>query len=354
MAFSSGIGTYIRNLLPQIVASFPSVDYYLLGNKKDFQILPREQCEKAKFIYVNSPIYSLSEQVEFFYKIPNNTSLFWSPHYNIPLLYNGKLLVTIHDVCHLAMPEYFGGFHKQLYAKLMFKAIQNKADAILCDSEFTKLELERFKIPSNQTVYPIHLGISPDWISLNKIGFPRPHEKPYLIYVGNIKPHKNLGRLLEAFKLIKDKIPHDLFCLGKKEGFITGDQQIASRITELNNRVFFPGHVSDPVLKAYFVHADALVLPSLYEGFGFPPLEAMACGCPTIVSNVASLPEVCGDAALYCDPLNPQDIADKILKLLNNTSLQEELRQKGLEQSKQFTWEKCARETLEVIQGILS
>lgn len=351
---SSGIGTYLSNLLPLVIDEFKEYRLSLLGNTQKLLKLSWVKDKKINVVDLRSSIYSLSEQIELVRAIPQETILFWSPHYNIPLFYKGKLLVTIHDVCHLAMPEYFGGLHKQLYAKLMFKAIQNKADAILCDSWFTKFELERFKIPVKQPVFPIHLGIDADWASLDKGNSPCLHNNPYLIYVGNIKPHKNLSRLLKAFELIVNRIPHNLICVGKKEGFITGDSQIASQTAQLEGRVFFTGHVSEQVLKAYFVHADALVLPSLYEGFGFPPLEAMACGCPAIVSNVASLPEVCGEAALYFDPLKPQDIADKILKLLTNQSLQEELRRNGHEQAKQFSWEKCARETLEVIQSILA
>lgn len=114
------------------------------------------------------------------------------------------------------------------------------------------------------------------------------------------------------------------------------------------------GYVSDAELRALYEHAACFVYPSFYEGFGLPPLEAMACGCPVIVSNAASLPEVCGDAALYCNPCSPEDIAEKISLLMADPRLREDLRQKGLERAKQFTWEKCARETFAIIEKVLA
>jgi glycosyltransferase involved in cell wall biosynthesis len=162
-----------------------------------------------------------------------------------------------------------------------------------------------------------------------------------------------LKTLIETFGLIKDDVPHDLVIVGRREGFITGDETVVAEAATLGDRVRFTGYVGDDLLRQYFAHADALVLPSLYEGFGLPPLEAMACRCPVIVSNAASLPEVCGDAALYCDPHDPTDIADKIRQLTNDMNLQDALRQRGLERAKQFTWEKCAQETLAVIREVL-
>ena len=145
-----------------------------------------------------------------------------------------------------------------------------------------------------------------------------------------------------------------MIIVGKKEGFITADKSVDVFAKRLGNRVCFTGPVADNVLKQYYVNASLLILPSLYEGFGLPPLEAMACGCPTIVSHVASLPEVCGDATLYCDPYNINDIAAKILLLLSEPELQDKLREKGLEQARKFTWDKSAQETLSVIEKVLS
>lgn len=349
---ASGIGTYLQNLTPLIKMACQSSRIYLLGRINEIRQIDWAQDENIELIDCKSPIYSIAEQYELFRKIPRNTTLFWSPHYNIPLLYKGKLIVTIHDVFHLAMPRFVKGLHKRLYANGMFRAIYCKADAIICASNFTANELIRLQGIGRQQIHVIYHGVANSWFHIKKNK--NPHSKPFLLYVGNIKPHKNLVKLVQAIELILYKFPHDLVIVGKKDGFITKDSSVFDRASTIRDRVHFTGYVKDEILRQYFVHADALVFPSLYEGFGLPPLEAMACGCPVIVSNAASLPEVCGDAALYCDPYNPEDIANKIQMLLSDAKLRESLRQKGLERAKQFTWEKCARETWAVIEKVLS
>jgi glycosyltransferase involved in cell wall biosynthesis len=351
MILSSGIGTYLSNLIPLVISSLPYVKFSLLGKPEEIIKFEWSQDKHIEIIDCRSPIYSISEQYELLRKIPENTDLFWSPHFNIPILYKGKLLVTIHDLFHLALPEYVGGIHKQLYAKAMFSMVKRKASSIVCVSNYTMLELERLTRFYQQNIDVVYNGVDDSWFQIKK--GENPHQKPYLLYVGNVKPHKNLFTLIQAFEIIKDKIPHDLVIVGKKEGFITGDHVVASKASGLGDRVRFTGFIEDEILKQYFAYANALVFPSLYEGFGLPPLEAMASGCPVIVSNTASLPEVCGDAVLYCDPRSPQDIADKIQKIIYDYSLRDTLNQKGLERAKLFTWEKCASETVSVIEEVL-
>lgn len=352
MLNASGIGTYLQNLIPLITSYYSNSTFSLLGNS---ELINRYEWSKAKNINViecKAPIYSIAEQIELYTKIPDNTTVFWSPHYTIPILYKGKLLVTVHDVCHLAMPQYLSGIHQRLYAKFMFKAVAYKANAILADSDFTKKEFLGFFNGKDEKVHPIHIGINTSWYGIQKQRVC--HSKPFLLFVGNVKPHKNLVGLLKALTILVDKIPHDLVIVGKKEGFITGDTKVFELAKTLGDRVCFTGYVDDETLQQYFVNADGLVFPSLYEGFGLPPLEAMACGCPVLVSDAASLPEVCGDAALYFDPYNSEDIAEKILEMLSNKELREELRQKGLVQAHRFSWEKCAEKVISVIEEVLA
>jgi glycosyltransferase involved in cell wall biosynthesis len=141
--------------------------------------------------------------------------------------------------------------------------------------------------------------------------------------------------------------------VGRKEGFITGDSSSFSEATKLEGRVFFTGYVTDKMLKQYMDYADALVFPSLYEGFGLPPLEAMATGCPVIASNIASLREIFGDAVFYFDPYRADDIAAKILELINNRTLLEFMRKKGLAHARKFDWDSCINETCKVIDSLL-
>jgi glycosyltransferase involved in cell wall biosynthesis len=350
MLHASGIGTYLQNLVPRLITDLSDTRFELLGNSAAIGQYDWAEKKGVTIVDCHSPIYSMGEQLELVRKISKNTDLFWSPHYNFPLSYRGKLLVTVHDVFHLAMSQYVAGLHRKLYAKFMFYALTKKADAILCDSHFTAQELTRLAGTVRKDINVIHLGVDESWYHVKKQQ--NPQNNPYLLFVGNVKPHKNLSALIQAFESVMHTIPHDLIIVGKKDSFITADNDVVHKAARLGNRVQFTGHVEDALLRQYFVHADALVFPSLYEGFGLPPLEAMACGCPVIVSTAASLPEVCGEAALYCDPYSPGDIAGKIQMLTSDNTLRETLRQKGQKHAMQFTWENCARETCEVVESI--
>ena len=352
MIDSSGIGTYLKNLIPQIIEYLPEASFNLLGKYKVIEKhIDLKYNRNITLIQTGAPIYSLLEQIEIPKKIPKNTSLFWSPHYNIPLLYKGKLLVTVHDLFHLAMRQMVPGIHKKNYAKIMFAKVSSKADAIICISEFTKRELVRFTHCQEEKIHLIYNGTNK---SNNIAQECSPYPRPYLLFVGNVKPNKNLVNLIRSFEIVKNIIPHDLVIVGKKEGFITGDEYVFKKAAELGSRIRFTGYIDDATLIQYYRHATALVFPSIYEGFGLPPLEAMACDCPVIVSNKASLPEVCGDAALYCDPFNCEDITTKILDIINDQKLRETLAFNGKRRISLFKWEECAKKTLAIIETILT
>ena len=347
----SGIGTYIKQILPLIIENLNAVHINLIGDSKYITNFEWAQHPNVHCTNCTSPIYSIGEQVKLLKAIGNANALLWSPHYNIPIMYKGKLIVTVHDVFHLAARQYVNGILKRVYAKSLFSAVKHKADAVLCVSNFTKNEFIKYTGCREEKIHVIHNGISPVWFS--KYTGERPNNRPYLLYVGNVKPHKNLRRLFEAFEQIRNSVKHDLVIVGQKEGFITGDSTVLGYADKYKGRVKFTGYVDDDKLKSYYAYADCLVFPSLYEGFGLPPLEAMACGCPVLVSNCASLPEVCGNAALYCDPYNERDIADKILSLIYNRQLRENLRQKGILHAKKFSWAKCAEQSIKVMEKVL-
>ena len=350
MINASGIGVYVRNLLPRIIALSNDFLIYLLGSYDELNKYGWAANDHVKIINCDKPIFSIAGQLEVIKKMPKDTKLFWSPNFIIPIFSKGKVLATVHDVFHLAMPEYLS-MPVRASARILFEVLQHKADKIICVSHFSARELVRLTRIPEEKIQVIYNGVDNSWFHVTPKD--NPYNRPYLLFVGNVKPHKNLSALLKAFSMLKDKIDHDLVVVGKREGFLTPDNNLENAINNYNlhERVHFTGYIEDDLLKQYYVFADALVFPSLYEGFGLPPLEAMACGCPVIVSNAASLPEVCGDAALYFDPYRPEDIADKIMILLNDNALKAELKKKGKERALYFTWDKSAQETIRVIKN---
>lgn len=353
MVLAAGIGTYLRQLVPRVSRLLPTFDLCLLGRA---EILSRfEWTERAGVTIVDcrAPIYSLREQVELPVKIPARTDLLWSPHYNVPVCFSGRLLVTVHDTFHLAMPEFVKGWHRRLYSRAMFRAVRSKAVGILCVSHFAKDQVLSYCPTGTQEVHVVHNGVDTSW--LEAVRGSSPHPNPYLLFVGSVKPHKNLSRLLEAFGLLLQKIPHDLIIIGRREGFITGDALANERAAAMRARVTRVGELDHDheILRRFYAHADALVLPSLYESFGLPALEAAASGCPIVVSRVGGLPEVYGEAALYCDPYDVEDIADKIFQMVTDRELSRRHIERGRAVAKAYSWDVAAEKVSGLIRTLL-
>jgi glycosyltransferase involved in cell wall biosynthesis len=312
MAFSSGIGTFIRKLVPLL--NQPPFALTLLVKDDSWQI-PIHQ------ILFDAPIYSIKEQILFPKAIPP-CDLFWSPHYNVPLLpiRAHKKVATIHDTCHLAL----GSLTQKLYAKILMRWAL-KSDLVTTVSHFSKSEIERFFGQRDVEVIPI--GVDREQfkrtVLLKKDLLP----ERFILFVGNFKPHKNVNGLLQAFSKMKGK---NLVLVGKGK-------------VEAPENVLVLSEVLDSELPVLYSRAEVFVFPSFYEGFGLPPLEAMSCGCPTVVSNAASIPEVCGEASVYFHPENVEEMKEAIEKVLQDEGLQEALIQKGLERTELFSWEKAAK-----------
>lgn len=350
MANDSGIGTYIRNLVPRIAAARPEWRFALIGDTDALRALGWSELPNTELRECSSAIYTVREQLEL--RLHLDADLAWWPHWNIPVLYRGPLMVTVHDVAHLALRDVVRGPLKRGYARFMFSAVGRRASAIICDSEFTRRELHRHvsRVRADPVVVP--LGVGSEWHVGRSGG--RPHPRPYVVYVGNVKPHKNLGALVRAFADIAAEVPHDLVIVGRREGMRTTDTQVQERAAAPGARIVFTGELPADVLRQHVAWSDALVLPSLYEGFGLPPLEAMAAGCPTLVSRAGSLPEVCGDASLYCNPLDVADISRQLLRLLTDESLQDDLRTRGRAHVAAYTWERSAGRTLAVLEDAMA
>lgn len=338
---ASGIGTYIKNIFPSVIDWFEQV--VVLGNKND--IIKYDWAARVEIIEFNSRIYLLSEQIKYVYLIPK-CDFFWCPHFNAPLLpiRAKKMLVTIHDVNHLANPDGFSFFVK-LWSRILYKNAVKKASAILTVSQFSKLEIIKYLGANIEKIHVVYGGVNVNFFSelehkSSSLNLPL----KYLLFVGNVKPHKNLITLLKAYapldKAFKEE--YKLVILGKKDGFITQDEKIFDFIlnNELQNYVHFTGYVSDEEVPDVYCNASLFIMPSLYEGFGLPILEAMASRVPVLCSNHASLPEVGGNAVLYFNPLDIKELSSKIVELITKDNLRNELVLEGENQLKKFTWSK--------------
>ncbi len=344
----SGIGRYLAEVLPRVIEGLES-EVTLLGGEAAREMAG---ATGAAYVPLEAPMYSLAEQYRLKRAIPRASTLFWAPHYNIPLAWRGRLLVTVHDLLHLARPEFVRGAHRRLYAGTVFRRLARRADRVICVSHFTAREMERLLGVHPYLTRVIHQGVSEAWFQ--PADPEPPHPRPYLLYVGNVKPHKNLGRLVQAFARLTDEIEHDLLIAGRREGFITGDAAVERAAAALGDRVRFTGELGDAELRRHLAHAEALVFPSLYEGFGLPPLEAMAAGCPVLAARAASIPEACGGAALYFDPMDVGEIAKSIRSIIARPELREQLRARGTEHARTFTWDRSAAATRDVIHDLIA
>lgn len=341
MIASSGIGTYIRSLLPRIKDAY---NIRLIIGRDVFSKCSELACFDP--IFVSAPIYSMQEQIELPLRIPKS-DLFWSPHFNIPLLpiRAKKRLVTIHDVFFLAFLRNLS-LPKQLYARMFFKAAAELSDHVITDSLFSQNEICKY------------VGAYPDKISTIPLGvddkiFSRPgccHLKiprKYILYVGNFASHKNICRLIQCLDLLPDDV--HLVLAGRE----SNSEDLKGEIKKREGRVTIPGKISQEELVWLYQNAEMLVHPSYYEGFGLTPLEAMSAGCPVVVSKAASLPEVCGDAAVYVDPFCVKSIAEGVVAVWNNRSKRDELRDKGKMRVQLFNWDTAAQKHIEIIEQIL-
>lgn len=336
MVDQSGIGTCIRNILPHLVSD-PALEVILLGDAAKLRVFP--WFDPARHIPAAARIYSLREQAELFRRVPA-CDVLWSPHYNVPLLpiRARRRLATIHDVFHLA---YFHtlSMAQKAYARLQLTGAVKLSHRMVTVSEFSRMEILK-RLPADPARLEVILnGRDPDFAK----GFRKSGTADrYVLFVGNVKPHKNLRGALRAFALAAARFPDlKLHIVGRKEGFITGDHE-ALRMAEgpLRDRIVFTGHVSDAQLKDQFGNAAALLFPSLYEGFGLPLLEAMAFGIPVLSSDRASMKEVGGEAVRYFNPEDDAAMAECMAEVLEGRWAPDpEAYRKQLEK---FSWEKCA------------
>jgi len=276
-----------------------------------------------------------------------------SPHHTTPLAPCGyRRVVTIHDLTFFLLPERYPTT-RRLYFQLMTRLSARVADAVIVPSEAVKGDVTRILGLPRERVFVIPEAAGPafhpqDAVAIEAVRRRYGLEGPFLLSVGSLEPGKNRERLLQAFARVRARgLKHSLVVAGQRAWRYEGEAPLARRLG-LADSVRFLGHVPQADLPALYSAADLFVFPSLYEGFGLPALEAMACGTPVVASNVSALPEVVGDAALQVSPLDVEALAGAMERLLRDDRLRSDLRERGLERAAQFSWEKAARRTVEV------
>jgi len=354
-----GIGTYIRNILIELSRLDRETEYVVLCRPDDLEsgdVLGRN----FRMVPETAPTYSIAEQ----FKIPlslarEGVQLVHEPHYVLPPLLRCRSVVTIHDCIHLMFPEYLPNRLAYYYAKSSMWAASRKSDRILTVSEASKRDILRFFDVPPEKVVVIYNAIderflapaNPERMDLVKKRYQLDH--PFVLYVGNIKPHKNIERLIASFARARGQCSDDLklIIIGDEISKYPGLRQQVHR-HKIDKHVRFLGFQPMETLAAFYRLARAFVFPSLYEGFGLPPLEAMACGAPVVTSNVSSLPEVSGGAALLVDPYDEDAIAAGIVRAVTDDAMRAELIEKGRQRARTFSWKQSVQRIHEIYMQV--
>lgn len=342
-----GIGRYIRNLLSAMLNIAVDFEFNLYGapdKLADFRT--------AKINKYSACVYSIREL--FFSSFPKNRfNLTHIPHFNAPFKDIDNLVITIHDLIYVNFP-YETTYIKCVLAKLMIANAIKKAKKIIAISEATKKDIIDIFPDTEGKIKVIYEAADPIFKKIKDPaalrGIKQKYNLPdeFILFVGTLKKHKNISRLIDAYEGIKyEGLKHKLVIIGKCD---RSEKEIIHKIR--SEGVIYLGTIPADDLVAIYNLATLLVLPSLYEGFGLPVLEAMASGVPVACSRASSLPEVGAEAAIYFDPRATENITDILCRVLMDHRLRESMIIKGFENIKRFSWEKTAQETLQVYKEV--
>jgi len=353
-----GIANYVRHLIPALAALDPETDYRVLRHRRDRT--RSEAGPNVRRATVWTPCHHRLERWALGVEIaPLRLDLLHSPDFIPPAFGARHFVITVHDLNFLYYPQFLTADSRRYYNDQIAWAVAH-ADHILADSEATRADLIRLLNVPPEKVTTVHLGIDPIFRPLP----PDPVRETlarygltpgYLLFVGTLEPRKNLPGLLTAYRILLDRgKPSPPLVIAGSRGWLY--EEIYARVESLHlkNDVRFVYDVADDDLPALYNGAALFVMPSFYEGFGLPALEAQACGTPVVISDRGSLPEVAGAAAVTVNPDDPEDIAAGIARVLGDSSLQAALRAAGPAHAARFTWDQAARGTLSVYRQILA
>ena len=352
--YDYGIGTYIQNLAHTFEERSDLSCVYFIPDEYRSRITTSL---RGEFVSENSSKYSLKELIS----VSENANaqqldLFHAPHYTLPINLKMPSIVTIHDIIHLRLKQYFS-LPKRAYAYWMIRHACKASSAVIVDSEFGKKELMQVFNIREEKIRVVPLGV-------NQLYFEKTNEeekerirkkyeitKPYILYTGSVKPHKNIPTLLRAFKKIL--IHNDMQLVFTGENLLLNPSLVAIvQDLQLKKSVIDLGRIGIEELKTVYQSASVVVLPSFYEGFGFSMLEGMASRVPVIGARATSITEVVGDAGLLFDPSDENELAKQLESLFSNSMLRSELINKGVERAKKYTWKNCAEKTLKIYHEV--
>jgi len=359
MYYESGIGRYIRNLLHHLQIIDTKNDYSILLTKKSYDIVILKK--NFKKVLADFGWYGVTEQIRLLGLLRSlKSDLVHFPHFNIPLLYKGKFVVTIHDLIHQHFSMERVTTHgsviykiKQAGYKIIFKNALFKSAKILVPSQFVKDQLIRDWQVNTEKIVITPEAVDDEILNLTQ----NPKRKnqnvlrkfnikqPYIFYAGNAHPHKNIEGLIKAFLVLRKNQSLKLVLTGHDHYFW---QKIKNEFQHKD--IIYTGWVSDAQLVTLYKNAKCFVLPSFEEGFGLPILEAMACECPVVCSNIEALKEIGGSAAIYFNPYDRTDMISKTNRVLRSEKLRRDLKRLGSKRVKLFNWGRLAKKTQEVYE----
>ncbi len=360
----TGIGRYTYELVKHFTDLNAKLEcpheLVFFFNRKEYNEF--EVGEHSKKVLVNAKHYSAAEQL----KLPKQLrkekcDVIHFPHFNVPLLYRKPFTVTIHDLTlSLFAGRKMRKWHHKLAYNLTIKSATKRAKKIVAVSEHTKKDIVKHLHIPKEKIQVVYNGVDPKFKLIRELEKLTPTlkkykiEKPFLLYTGVWRSHKNLPRLIEAFNILRKekRLDIQLVITGKPDP-LHPEVKEAVKNLQLEEDVIFTGIVSEEELIHLYNAASIFVFPSLYEGFGLPVLEAMSCGTPVAAANTSSIPEVCGkDNAVLFNPKNSQEIAESITMLYKNVEMQVALIERGIRRSSEFSWRKAAEEMFKIITHV--
>ncbi|HLW23740.1 MAG TPA: glycosyltransferase family 1 protein [Steroidobacteraceae bacterium] len=354
---SGGVKVYTRRLLPLLFGHGSEHEYLLIYQN------PRLVGTYAQYPNVEEVAARLPGTVPWDQiAVPwiarrHRVDLIFNPKFTVPFLTRAKTVFVLHGSEWFVIPEHFKR-HDRLYFNFFVPLYCRAADAFIAVSHAVKADVVRCVGVDPGKVYPIHNGFDPQLfqpvrdpgrLAAVRARYRLPER--FILWAGQIESRKNVARMLEAFALVQGEIPHTLVMAGERRWNTRAELAGIERLG-LTQRILFPGWIEHGDLAAVYSLADLFLFPSLYEGFGIPLIEAMACGCPIVTANTCAPPEVVAGAGVLVDPASVADIAAGIRRGLADERLRAELIARGLERAKDFSWDRCARQVLAVFDAL--